>query len=64
MSSSSIASVGHDPETDTLEVEFRDGSVHQYDGASAKDHHALVNASSVGKHFHAHVRGKFTSRKV
>ena len=64
VSSSNIESIGHDPDTDTLEIEFKGGGVHQYDGVSAKDHHALVNAASIGKHFHAHVRSKFPSRKV
>lgn len=64
VSSSNILSVGHDPATKTLEVEFRGGAVHQYNGVSAKDHQDLVNAPSIGKHFHAHVRDKFQGRKV
>lgn len=64
VSSSNIASVGHDPETNTLEVEFRSGDVHQYDGVSAEHHSMLVNAPSIGKHFHKFIRDKFASRKV
>ncbi len=59
--SSQLLSVGHDPETSTLEVEFHPtrkqaadsqlGSVYQYANVSAADHAALVGAESVGSHF-------------
>jgi hypothetical protein len=57
VSSSSIKSIGHDG--DTLEVEFHSGKVYRYAGVSATDAAALIGAKSIGKHFGAHVRGKF-----
>lgn len=52
VSSTAVMSVGHDPATNTLEVEFRSGAVHQYEGVSAEEHAALL------KHFRKrdHVR--------
>ena len=38
--SSNILSVGHDPETNTLEIEFKGGGVYSYDGVSAAKHSA------------------------
>lgn len=64
VASSNIKSIGHDPETKTLEVEFSNGGLYQYDGVDAEAHAALVNAPSVGSHFAAHIRGKYRHAKV
>jgi hypothetical protein len=56
VNSSSIASVGHDPETNTLEVEYKNGSVYHYHDVPAEKHEALIGAESVGSHFAAHIR--------
>lgn len=55
--SSSIASVAHDPATNTLEVQFANGGRYQYEGVTADDHAALLGAASIGKHFQQHIRG-------
>ena len=61
--SSSIASVGHDPATDTLHVEFKSSSkVYAYPGVSAEDHQALMNAPSIGAHFGKHIRPHYSGR--
>ena len=62
--SSNIASIGHDPETNTLEVEFKGGGVYQYHGVDADKHAALLGAKSIGGHFHANIRNshKFTQQ--
>lgn len=64
VSSTSIASVGYDPDTETLEVEFTNGGVYQYDDVSAEQHAALLAAPSIGKYFAAVIRRGFPSRKV
>lgn len=55
--SSSLKSIGHDG--DTLEVEFHSGKVYQHAGFSTDDHAALMGAESIGRHYNAHVKGKF-----
>lgn len=60
--SSNIVSVGHDPNSNTLEVEFKGGSVYTYHDVDADKHAALMAAESVGSHFHQHIKTqhKFT----
>jgi hypothetical protein len=55
--SSNVRSVGHDPETNRLHVEFKNGSVYEYNGVPAHEHQALVNAPSVGSYLHQHIKG-------
>lgn len=58
--SSNIKSIGW--ENGKLEVEFANGSVHQYD-CSQEEHRKFMESGSKGKHFHEHFR-KRTSQKV
>jgi hypothetical protein len=75
VSSSQIHSVGHDPETNTLRIRFKDrthkngvivpGSTYEYDGVPAEVHAGLLAAESVGAHFGTHIRnGGFAYRKI
>lgn len=61
--SSNIKSVGYDPQTETLEVEFVNGTVYQYVGVEADKHAAMMKSDTVGGYFNAHIKGggyKFT----
>ncbi len=60
--SSNIASVGHDGAD--LHVAFKSGGTHRYQGVPAETFEAMRSAKSVGKFFHAHIRGKHTSEKI
>lgn len=51
VSSSAIRSVGHDPETNTLEVEMTNGKVYQYSNVSKEQHAELMAAKSIGTHW-------------
>jgi hypothetical protein len=62
--SSNIKSLGHDPDSKTLEVEFHDGAVHRYHGVDHERFKNLLHAPSVGKHFHANIKGKYDHHKV
>lgn len=57
VSSSNIASVGYDPASRTLAVEFKSGGVYHYPGIDPEQHRAFVSAPSVGGHFHTHIKG-------
>lgn len=59
VSSSNIKSIGHDAIKKILEVEFHDGGVYQYQGVEAKSHQDLINADSIGSHFHKNIKDKF-----
>ncbi len=56
VSSSNLASVGYDPLTTTLEVEFLNGRIYQYSGIPMEVYVGLMNAPSKGSFFHHHVR--------
>lgn len=62
VSSSSIKSIGR--EDGVLEIEFKDGRLYQYPGVSDAEFQALIAAPSIGKHFHQHIRGKYSHVRV
>ncbi len=63
VSSSNLASVGYDENSETLEVQFHNGSVFQYHGVSAEIHKQLIQAGSVGKFFASNIRKTFEHSK-
>ena len=56
--SSNIEAIGFDPEAGELHVRFKGGKTFCYSGCTQAEHDALLQASSIGKHFHQHLRGK------
>jgi hypothetical protein len=58
VNSSHIKSVGHDPATNQLEVEFKSGKVYQYDGVPHSKFIKLLSHPSVGEAFHRIIRTK------
>ena len=65
VSSSNILAVAYDPKRLVMELRFKTGegkppSHYRYYGVLAEHHAALLKAESVGKHFHAHIKGRYT----
>ena len=58
--SSALGGAGYDPETQTLEIVFRNGSSATYNGVPAEEFENLMNADSPGKYYTANIRGQFT----
>jgi hypothetical protein len=56
VNSSELASIGYDPVSQVLEVEFATGGVYQYREVPAGVHSALMNAASHGKYFNQYVK--------
>lgn len=54
--SSNLASVGYEPETTTLEIEFHNGGIYQYSGVPEDVHQGLMNAGSKGSYFHQNIK--------
>ena len=54
--SSDIASIGYDPATHTLEIEFQTGALYEYQGVPADTHAQLMSAPSHGRYFNQHVK--------
>jgi hypothetical protein len=61
--SSNVKSIGYDPETKTLEVEYLNGGVYQHEGVGPEHHKALMGAKSIGAHLHKHIKPKSKLKK-
>jgi DNA helicase HerA-like ATPase len=64
VSSSTVASVGYDAETLTLEVEFIDGGLYQYFDVPEGEAEGLVGASSVGGYLNDNIKGRYRYARV
>ena len=64
VSSSNIAAIGYDEDTQILEVEFTDGSVYQYSGVPPGEHNGMMNADSKGKYLHANIKKRYPYVKL
>jgi hypothetical protein len=62
--SSNLKSVGYDPKSKTLEVEFHTGAVHQYEGVSPQSHKKMLAAKSIGGYFQVNIRNFHKSNQV
>lgn len=58
--SSNVNAVGYDADAKQLHVKYKSGGTYTYHGVSPDDHKALMSASSIGKHLHAHIKGRFS----
>ncbi|MDE0579037.1 MAG: KTSC domain-containing protein [bacterium] len=64
MSSRNLVSVGYDADSATLEIKFGGGRVYQYADVPQEAYRALMNADSIGSHFHHHIRDKYPTTEV
>ncbi len=62
--SSNIAAVGHDAETETLDVEFHNGTVYRYAEVPLEEHEAWMQADSLGAHFARFIRPRYMGVKL
>lgn len=64
VSSSAIASVGHDVEGAVLEVEFDSGEVYRYFLVPSAVYDAMLAAPSVGRFFQQRIRDRYPTERV
>ena len=64
VTSSNIKSIGYDPPSAVLEVEFTDGSIYRYYGVPAQLYASLMAASSHGSYLAREIKGSFRFEKV
>lgn len=57
--STNLDSVGHDEESTTLEVAFKNGSVWQYEDVPRSVYEGILSAPSPGGFFSSHVKGQY-----
>ena len=65
VSSSNLKSVGYDPKTSTLEVEFLNSGLYSYSNVPQSVYDGLMSASSHGSYFNTHVKkGGYQYKKI
>lgn len=64
VSSSNLRSVGYDPSSNTLEIEFKSGGVYQYSGMPAHVHDSLLRSGSLGKYFANQIKDVYPCAKI
>lgn len=64
VSSSNLASVGYDPISQTLEIEFNHGGIYQYSGFPISEHQGLMAASSHGSYFVQNIKDVYFCQKI
>lgn len=64
VASSNLVSVGYDPRSETLEIEFMNGSVYQYYNVPESIYDALIAAPSAGRFFAYQIKDAFPYSRV
>lgn len=64
VNSSNLQSIGYDPKSKTLEIEFHSGGIYQYSNVPTSIYDALMSASSRGSFFQNNIRDRFRYRKI
>ena len=64
VASSNIASIGYDEATETLEVEFLNGSVYQYYNIPAGIYEQLMQEGSKGKYLNTYIKNAYPYSRV
>jgi hypothetical protein len=63
VSSTQAASIGYDPASSTLEVEFTNGSIYQYFDVPQSIYDELMASPSIGKAINAFIRQNYRFAK-
>jgi len=56
--SSVVSTMGHDSQTDMMEVRFKGGKLYTYEGVTADQFESIRHAESVGKAFNQFLQGR------
>jgi len=64
VTSSNIASIGYDADSQTLEIEFLNGGVYQYFEVPQQVYEEIMNADSQGQYLAQNIKGVYRYSKV
>ena len=65
VSSTNIASVGYDKNSNLLEIEFlKNGRVYRYEGVPEYVYNDFMGSSSLGKYFNQYIKNVYPSYEV
>jgi len=59
VASSNVKSIGYDPQTTTLEVEFVDGAIYQYYGVPQNMYEQMMTAPSKGQFLNTYIKNHY-----
>lgn len=62
--SSNLASVGYDPSTETLEIEFLNGSIYQYVNVPQSVYEQLMQEDSKGGFLNSYIKKNYFASRV
>lgn len=62
--SSNISSIGYDPDTQVLEVEFLNGGVYEYFDVPPDIHQTLMDSGSKGRALNEFVKGTYDYNRI
>jgi len=62
--SSNLQSVGYNPFTGRLEIQFRNGRIYEYFDVPMRIYEGLVRAASHGTFFHLFIRSAYAFRRL
>lgn len=62
--SSNLASVGYDPATETLEIEFLKSGIYEYKNVPQVVYDELMRATSHGTYFSSEIKNTYPNEKV
>ena len=59
-----ISEIGHDPDTNVLEVHFHNGRVYHFFLLPRSEYEALLSADSIGAYFNRVIRPSYRSIRI
>jgi len=64
VTSSNLRSVGYDPQTQKLEIEFISGGVYEYFTVPVNVYQGLMSAASHGRYFDQNIKNIYQYRRI
>lgn len=64
VTSTNLRSVGYAPDSQSLEIEFHNGSLYLYSRVPERVYTELLMAPSKGKYHHRHIRDRYTFQRL
>ena len=64
VASGNLQSVGYDPTSGILEIEFKNGSIYQYTGVPKGIYQELMTAPSHGKYHARYIRNRYPYSRI
>lgn len=59
-----IQTYSYDPNSETLTIQFVNGSIHQWTGVPLTEYHNFDQSASKGTYFHSKIKGQYPSQKL